>query len=116
MQSDRDVLPNTPKKTVTFTDTEGVKHENYDLSAEEYVALARTQGKKQRELVEGIISSALYKTLPDKDKAAAIEYSFKYAREYAQIEVLGRDTFSSKWMAEIQGDVADAIIHRIMSK
>lgn len=113
-QSDINVFPQTPDKTITYEDKSGITHEDYNLSAEEYVALAKAQGQTQRKLVEGILASRDYAALSDEDKAKAIQYAYKYARESARIEViLDYSGFSSKWMAEIKGDVAEAIVRKV---
>lgn len=102
-QEDVNVFPNTPKKT----------YDGRNLSADEYVALARTQGQKQRQIVEKMVTSVAYKTLSDTDKVKAVQRAYDYAREYAQIQVLNRDGFSAKWMSQIKGDVAAVIVQRI---
>jgi hypothetical protein len=109
----RTVYPSAPGKKFTFTDKDGVVHKDYQLSADEYVALAKNKGQTQRKLVENMIASQLYKDLPDLYKAKAIQAVYTYAHESAQIEVLNRDGFSSKWMGEIKGDVATGILEHI---
>lgn len=113
VQSDVNVFPQTPSKSLSFTDKDGTEHENYNLSAEEYVELAKAQGQTQRKLVEDLIGSQYYSALSDANKAKAIQYAYKYAKEYAQIEVLNRDGFSAKWMAEIDGDAAEMILRKV---
>lgn len=113
IQDDVQVFPSTPKKTLTFTDSDGVKHTDYNLSAEEYVALAKEQGQTQREIVEDMIDSEFYEGLPDKYKAKAIEFAYTYAKYHAQIEVLDRDGFDANWMAEISGNTAEGILTHI---
>lgn len=112
-QSDVNVFPSAPEKTLTFADSSGVKHKDYNLSAEEYVALAKAQGQTAKQLVEKLISSDSYATLSDADKAKVIEYAYKYSKESAQIEVLDRDGFSSKWMSEIDGNAAESILRHV---
>jgi hypothetical protein len=109
-QSDINVYPQTPDKTVTFTDAYGNRHENYKLSAEEYVELAKLQGQTQRELVEDILSSSQYSGLTDQEKAKAVQLAYQYAREYSRKEVLGANGFGSKWMASPKGGMANAIV------
>ncbi len=109
------VFPNTPAKSLSFTDVNNEPHKNYQLSAEEYVALTKTQGQKQRELVEAAIATTEYSLLSDTEKATVIKNIYKYAKEYARGEVIEGYTddygcFSSKWMSEIYGDVAEEII------
>lgn len=109
----RSVYPSAAGKKFTFTDKDGVVHKDYQLSADEYVALAKNKGQTQRKLVENMIASQLYKDLPDLYKAKAIQTAYTYAHESSQIEVLNRDGFSSKWMGEIKGDVATGILEHI---
>lgn len=108
-QSDINVYPQTPDKTVSFVDADGNRHENYNLSADEYVELAKLQGQTQKALVEEILSNDRYEGLTDPEKAKAIQLAYKYAREFSRKEVLNADGFSSKWMGEAD-DVVDAII------
>ena len=111
-QSDINVYPQTPDKTVTFDDAYGVRHEDYNLSAEEYVELAQLQGQTQKEMVEDILSNYQYSGLTDQEKAKAVQLAYQYAKEYSRQEVLGADGFSSKWMADAaaEGDLVNAII------
>ena len=100
---DENVFPSTPSK----------KYEERYLPAEEYVKLAKTQGTMQRELVEDLISSAGYANLSDAAKASAIRAAYKYAKEYAQIQVLGRKEFSAKWLNAINGNISEAILDHV---
>lgn len=115
-EEERGVFPKTPEKTATFTDRQGTKHKDYDLSADEYVALAKEQGQTQRRIVEELFGSKEYKALTDEQKVKAVHKAYDYAREYAQIEVLDRDGFSAKWMTGIEGKEAQTIIQRVLEK
>lgn len=115
-ESGRGVFPSTPEKTATFTDSNGVKHKDYNLSAEEYVELAKAKGQTQRKIIESMVGSELYAGLPDQYKVKAVQTAYDYAREYAQIEVLDRDGFSSDWMAELDGDIADGVVKHIIKE
>lgn len=112
-KEERGIFPKTPEKTATFTDRQGTKYKNYDLSADEYVALAKEQGQTQRRIVEELFRSKEYKALTDEQKVKAVHKAYDYAREYAQIKVLERDSFSAKWMAGIEGKEAQTIIQRV---
>lgn len=106
---DLNVYPSTPDKTVTYNGGA------YNLSAEEYVALAKTQGQMQRRIVEDIVASSDYTVLSDEDKAKAIRYAYDYARDAARAEVLpDYPGFSSKWMEQINGNTAGAIIRKVV--
>ena len=105
VQSDVNVFPSTPDR----------EYNNKPLSADEYVALAKAQGQTQRQIVEELIASEVYAGLTDTYKAKAIKYAYEYAKENAQMEVLGRSGYSSKWMGKIEDDVAGGILEHIMS-
>ena len=109
-QSNINVYPQTPEKTLTFEDAEGNKHEDYNLSADEYVELATVQGQTQKQLVEEIISSKAYASLSDTEKAKAIQLAYQYAMDHSRREVLGASGYSSSWMENPKGNIADAII------
>ena len=97
-----------PDKSVT------INKQEYNLSADEYVALAKKQGQSQRQLVENIIANSDYSILSDEDKAKAIGYAYEYARDSARGEVIEEHPgITTKWMTEIKGDVADAIIRHV---
>lgn len=106
VQGDVNVFPSTPEK----------KYGDRYLSSDEYVALAKAQGQTQRQIVEGMVGSELYEGLPDAYKAKAIELAYGYARESAQIEVLGRDGFTSDWMAELGEDTAQGILKHVIGE
>jgi hypothetical protein len=108
VQSDVNVYPSTPDKTIT------VDGEDRNLSAEEYVAMAKAQGRTQKQIVETLISHADYSALSDEDKAKAIRYAYDYARDASRIEVLDDyPGYSSKWMEEIDGNAAEAILRKV---
>ncbi len=109
-QSDINVYPQTPEKTITYEDADGVRHEDYNLSAKEYERLSKIQGQTQKALVEEIISSDVYSELTDAEKAKAIQLAYKYAKEYGRQQVLGTEGFSTKWMSEAGDNIVDEII------
>ena len=107
-QSDRNVYPSTPDKTITI---DGKKR---NLSSEEYVALAKAQGKTAKGLVEDIIASEYYDRLSDQQKAAAISYAYDYAREHARVKTLDDyKQYASKWMEGLNGNAAEAILRKV---
>lgn len=106
--SDVNVYPSAPDRSVTFNKTV------HNLSAEEYVSLAKTQGQKQRRLVEDILAVDAYAALTDEEKAKAIRYAYDYARDYARGEVLdGHPGITTKWMAGLAGNIADGIVRYV---
>ena len=114
---DENVFPSTPPKTYKEPKEDDDAPENPEryLSAEEYVALAKVQGTTQRDIVSDLVVSIRYSGLNDEDKARAIRFAYKYAKEYAQIKVLGRKEFSAKWLNAISGNVSEAILDHVES-
>ena len=108
VQSDVNVYPSTPDKTVT------INKQDYNLSAEEYVAVAKLRGQTQKQIVESLIANSDYAGLSDKDKAKAIRYAYDYARDYALGDVIeDHPGITAKWMQKISGDPAEGIIRHI---
>lgn len=106
-QSDKNVYPSTPDKTIAI---DGKKR---NLSSDEYVALAKAQGKTAKRLVEDIIASEYYDSLSDQQKAAAISYAYDYAREYARVKTLADYTqYSAKWMEGLGDNATEAILRK----
>jgi len=107
-QSDINVYPSVPDKMLT------VNKQDYNLSADEYVQLAKLQGQTQKQLVEELIASSDYANLSDEDKARAIRYAYDYARDSARGEVVkDHPGITTKWMKELGDDVAEGIIRHI---
>ena len=107
-QSEKNVYPSTPDKTIT------INKQKRNLSAEEYVALAKLQGQTARSLVEDLIASSYYAGLSDQQKARAISYAYAYAREHARVETLKDYTkYSDKWMEGLDGNALDAILRKV---
>lgn len=105
------VSPSLPSQSITYTGKDGQAHKGQRLTAEEYEAMCRVQGQTQKRLVEEMISSADYADLSDADKAKAISYAYDYARDTARLEVFDDyPGYSAKWMAQIDGNAAEAIL------
>ena len=115
-ESGLSAYPSTPDKTLSYTDTDGKRHSDYALSADEWTELAKKQGRTQRELVEEIIDSSMYKDLTDEYRAAAIKYAYKYARETARLEVIDdyKAFQNNSWMKDISGNEVDSILMKVM--
>ena len=97
-----------------YKDKDGKQVSDRILSAEEYTALSKAQGRKQKELVESILGNSAYASLTDAQKAAAIDYAYAYAKDYARGEVLeDHPGITTKWMAQIRGDVAEGILRQV---
>lgn len=110
---DENVSPPTIAKTLTYTDSDGKRHEDYRLSGEEYTALTAAQRGAENRIIADMLSNADYVNLPDEAKARAVAYAQSYARELARGEVLpGYDGMDS-WMQGIEGKEAGAIIQKV---
>lgn len=109
-QSDVNVYPSAPDKTLQ------IDKQDYNLSAEEYVQLAKLQGQTQKQIVEDIMSNSYYKSLSDEDKAKAIRYAYDYARDSARGKVVEEHPgITTKWMQSIGSDPAEGIIRHIVA-
>ena len=106
------VAPSTPDKKLSYTNSKGEKVKDYTLSADEWSQMAKKQGQTQKELAEKVISSDLYKNLPDEYKAEAIEKVYTYAREMARLDVIKDYTVSTanSWTIAAQDDPVNAIL------
>jgi hypothetical protein len=113
VQSDVNVFPQSPETTISYTDSDGNRHEKYNLTSEESDRLKRAEGKTQAKLVADLIGGEDYAALTDAQKAEAVKLCYDYARELARGEVLpGYDGMSS-WMEGIEGSEATAIIAKV---
>ena len=107
-QSDVNVYPSVPDKTVT------INKQDYNLSADEYVAVAKLRGQTQKQIVEDLMANSYYKQLSDEDKAKAIRYAYDYARDYALGDVIEEHPgITTKWMQSVGADPAEGIIRHI---
>ncbi len=112
-QSDVNVFPQSPEATVTYTDKDGNRHENYNLSMAEANKLKRTEGQAQAKLVADLIGGEDYAALTDKQKAEAISLVYEYARELARGEVLSGYDGMKSWMQGIEGQETETIIAKV---
>lgn len=109
---DKSHYPSTPDKKLSYTNSKGEKVKDYTLSADEWSQMAKKQGQTQKELAEKVISSDMYKNLPDEYKAEAIEKVYTYAREMARLDVIKDYTISTtnSWTLAAQDDPVNAIL------
>ena len=108
------VYPSRPDKKQTYTDENGFKHKGYGLDAQEYVEFATVQGQTQKRILDEMISSEAYQSLPDSYKAEAIEEAYWCANRQARFEVLSdNDEEYHKWISRCWGTEAEFILGRI---
>lgn len=105
---------NDAQEENVFPSAPGKEVKGHNLTAQEWTALAKTQGKTARGIVEDIIGSKYYSGLPDDEKAKAIGYAYDYAREHARVQTLeDYGGYDSKWMEGIEGKEAEAILRKV---
>lgn len=104
--------PSTPDKKISYTNKNGDKVSDYTLTAEEWSELAKKQGQEQRQIVESLIQSDMYKNLPDEYKAEAIKRAYTYAKEKARLEVIKDYTVSNAnaWTQRTDDPVNDILL------
>jgi hypothetical protein len=107
------VFPQTAEKSVTYTDKSGNKHQDYNMSAEEYAKLQKTQGQTAKRIVENLIKSKAYQNLTDAQKAYAIQAAYDYAQEMGKRAALP-DYYSEAagWINGIKETDTNAFIAR----
>ena len=110
------VSPPGASKTITYTDANGNRHENYRLTEEEYTTLASVQGNTAKRILDEIISSDSYGTFTDAQKAKAFSYVYDYAREKGRMEAIdGYEGNLANWMKDIEGNESGAVFRKIIS-
>ena len=109
------VFPQKPEKSLTYTDKNGVKHENYNLTAEEYDAMQRAEGQTQARIVKDLTENADYAALTDAQKAKVIGYAYEYAKEQGRVDAIADyKGYSDAWMQNISGKEAKAIVNKVV--
>lgn len=110
------VSPPVAAKTITYTDANGNRHENYRLTEEEYATLTSVQGSTARRILEEITSSGSYGTFTGAQKAKAFLYVYDYAREKGRMEAVDGYTGNiASWMEDAEGGEAGAIIRKVIA-
>ena len=110
------VSPPVAAKTITYTDENGNRHENYRLTEEEYTTLASVQGNTAKRILDEIISSDSYGTFTDAQKAKVFSYVYDYAREKGRMEAIDGYTGNlASWMEDAEGGEAGAIIRKVIA-
>lgn len=110
------VSPREAAKTITYTDADGNRHENYRLTEEEYNTLKTVQGQTAYDILNEMISSDSYDNLTDDQKARAFGYIYDYARERGRMAAIdGYEGNLANWMKDIDGNEASAVFRKIIS-
>lgn len=113
--TENNVFLDSPSTTFSYTDKDGVKHEDYNLSAKEAEALKRSVGKTSVKVLQALLETDTYKAMTDQQKTDALKYVDDYAREKGRTEAVEGYEGMSKWMQGIEGKEADAIVNKAVT-
>ena len=106
------VSPRDTRKVISYTDKNGIYHENVRLSEDQYQTFATVQGQNAKRIADDLVQSSGYKALTDKQKAAALNLAYDYAAEKARRAALDGYPDASGWMAGIDGKEAEKITEK----
>lgn len=112
---DENLLPKIAAKTLTYTDKDGKRHENYRLTAEEYSELATVQGQTAARILDQLVKSKDYQKLTDAQKAKAIQLAYEYAKEKGRTEAVNGYDGLTGWRKGISGKEAATIIQKALA-
>lgn len=110
--TESNVFLDSPSTTFSYTDKDGIKHEDYNLSVEEAEALKRSVGKTSVDVLQALFETDTYKAMTDQQKTDALKYVDDYAREKGRTEAVEGYEGMSDWMKSIDGNAAEAIINK----
>lgn len=110
------VTPPRMARKLTYTDKNGVKHENYNLTAEEYETFQRVEGQTAERIIYDFTKNADYAKLTDAQKDKAFDFVYAYAKEQGRVDAIADyKGYSDAWMQNISGKEARAIINKVVS-
>lgn len=109
------VAPPEVAKTVTFTDANGERHQQYRLSGKEYTTLQKVQGQTAKTILESILDSGTYAALTDEQKAKVFGYVYDYAREKGRTQAIEGYSGMDGWMEGIDGKESKVILDKVVS-
>lgn len=113
---DENVNPPETAKTISYTDSDGNRHENLRLTEEQYTTLAKVQGQTAKAILDELIASPTYKAMTNAQKAKAWQDVYSYAREKGRSEALEDYQTGETWVANMEtGKEAETIARRVIS-
>lgn len=107
------VLPNFQVKPVTYTDADGNKYTDHNMTAEEAETYKETAGQTAFNVIDGLVGSDTYKAMTYTEKGKAIGYAYDYAREKGRAAALDGYEMSDGWMNGIEGKEQSAIFQKV---
>lgn len=109
------VFPRPADKSISYTDTNGVLHKDYNLSAQEWENLQKVQGQAAKGMVETCINDPIYKAMTDDQKAKVIKYAYDYARETGRSQALPGYEISDGWIKDVRDGGTDVLIDKVIT-
>ena len=112
------VTPTQPKRTVTYTDSNGEKHENEQLTGKQYETLTRVYGETNFKIASALMENSNFQKLTDLEKAYTLDAVYEYATEKGKQAALGEDYYSnaSAWIGRTKEDDLSAFITKGSAK
>lgn len=112
------VYPDRADSSVTFS--KNGESQTYNLSADEYVEMAKLQGKTQKDLLDDIVQTEGYASLSEDLKADLVKKVYEYARNYAKGEIVpDHPGVTTSWIVKTinsGGDLAQAFVSEYTRK
>lgn len=102
------VFPQPVEKQLTYTDTNGTKHIDHNLTQEELEKMQTTEGQTAAKLFDRMIDSPDFKALSDQQKAYAVDAVYQYAQERGKKAALSDyHSEADAWIKEVaEGDIS----------
>lgn len=109
------VFPDTPATTVSYTDKNGDRHEDYNLTAAEADTLKEVSGRTSATLLGDLIESDMYNAMTDQQKADVVSTVYDYARELGRTEAIEGYNGMDSWMEGLGDNAADTILNKVVT-
>ena len=106
------VYPRTADRTVSYTDSDGNLHADYNLTQSEWETLQRVQGETAQEIVSALVGNKDYEALPDALKATAISLAYQYAKQVGLGDAIEGYPELSGWMDNAEKNPVQYIIQK----
>lgn len=107
------VFPQPAEKTVTYTGKDGTLHKDYNLSAEQFETLQKTEGQEAAKLIADLVGNADFAKLTDNQKVGVIWDVYAYAAEQGKKAAL--DDYHSNadaWIQNMGSNKTEALVRR----
>lgn len=112
---ERNVFPDTPDTTVSYTDKNGDRHEDYNLTAAEADTLKEVSGRTSATLLSDLIESDMYNAMTDQQKADVVSTVYDYARELGRTEAIDGYDGMDSWMKDLEDNATSTILNKVVT-